>query len=83
MLYCAALIWFNGDKNRKMEKEKKRELTLNISTDGTVEKLAPKFEHPNKLNEFLTIMGQMLEKNINRYVYASINIEVNHCVLLQ
>lgn len=36
---------------RKEEWKGKRELILNISADGTVEKLAPKFKHPNKWSE--------------------------------
>lgn len=41
--------------------------------------LTPKFKHPNKLIElnklfFMTIMSQILEEHISRYIYASINM---------
>jgi len=38
-------------ETRKEKLKGKRELILNMSTDGTVEELAPKFKHPNKCSE--------------------------------
>lgn len=50
-----------------------------VNTDGAIEELTPTFKHPNKLSElnkpfFMTIMSQILEKHISRYIYASIKM---------
>lgn len=57
---------------RKEEWKGKRELILNISADGTVEKLAPKFKHPNKWSEFIKnqIMLNCREKKAVDITYS-------------
>lgn len=69
------LLWFDLMVTEKEKwKGKKR-----VNTDGAIEELTPTFKHPNKLSElnkplFMTIMSQILEKHISRYIYASIKM---------